>query len=82
MTEVPDRRSEIEPKLLMLWRETLSLPAITLDDDVLKLGATSLHMMSIISLLSDEYSIDIPVEALFDAITISDQAAALAGELG
>jgi acyl carrier protein len=82
MTEISDRKSAIEPKLLKMWREALGLPTITLDDDVLKLGATSLHMMSIISQIADEYAVDIPVEALFDAITISDQVETLNGALG
>jgi acyl carrier protein len=81
MTDTSDLRSSIEPKLLEMWRETLGSTSITLEDDVLKLGATSLHMMSVISQIAEDYGIDVPVEALFDAVTISDQAEALAEEV-
>jgi acyl carrier protein len=41
------------------------------------LGATSLQIMNVIARLAEEKDIEVPVEALFDAITIGDQAEVL-----
>ena len=63
--------------LLGFWRETLANDALTLQDDVMMLGATSVQIMSVIGRVAEELSIEVPVEALFDAITIGDQAEVL-----
>ncbi|MGP0052654.1 MAG: phosphopantetheine-binding protein [Solirubrobacteraceae bacterium] len=65
--------------LLRFWKETLANDALTLDDDVMMLGATSVQIMSVIGRVAEELSIEVPVEALFDAITIGDQAEVLTG---
>lgn len=72
-----DLRSTIETRLLELWREVLGSETITLDDDVLQLGATSLQMMSVIGRIATQLGTDVPLEAFFDAITIGDQATVL-----
>jgi acyl carrier protein len=71
----------IEGKLLSLWRETLGDEGLDLDADPLQLGATSLQIMSVIGRIAEEMAIEVPVEALFDAITIGEQAEALATSL-
>jgi acyl carrier protein len=70
-------QTTIEDKLLDLWRETLADDALTLDADPLELGATSMQIMSVIGRIAEEMSLEVPVEALFDAITIGEQASAL-----
>lgn len=70
-------QTTIEDKLLDLWRETLGDDALTLDADPLELGATSMQIMSVIGRIAEEMSLEVPVEALFDAITIGEQASAL-----
>jgi acyl carrier protein len=70
----------VAESLLHFWRETLANDALTLEDDVMMLGATSVQIMSVIGRVAEELSIEVPVEALFDAITIGDQADVLAGD--
>jgi acyl carrier protein len=73
----PVMQTTIEQKLLGIWRETLGNDELTADDDPLRLGATSMQIMTIVGRLAEEMSIEIPIEALFDAITIGEQAIAL-----
>jgi acyl carrier protein len=75
-----DQQATIESKLLEMWRETFGDVELTLDDDPLQLGATSMQIMAIVGRLAEEMSIEVPIEAMFDAITIGEQAAALALE--
>lgn len=72
-----NRHTAIQELLVQMWKEALENDGLTLDDDVLMLGATSLQMMHVIGRLAEDLSIEVPVEALFDAITIRDQAEAL-----
>jgi acyl carrier protein len=72
-----DELATIQRELLALWREMLRNDALTLDDDPLQLGATSMQIMSVIGRLAEEMSIEVPVEAMFDAITIGEQASTL-----
>lgn len=69
-----DEEAAMGDQLLALWRKTLGNEDLTRDDDPLMLGATSLQIMSVISQIAEQMAIDVPVEALFDAITIGDQA--------
>ena len=72
-----DQQEAIGSRLLAMWRETLGDDALTLDDDPMQLGATSMQIMSIVGRLAEELSIEVDVEAMFDAITIGEQAVAL-----
>lgn len=77
MATMPTGQAAIADTLLSLWRETLQNDGLTLDDDVMMLGATSMQIMTVIGRMADELGIEVPVEPLFDAITIGDQAEAL-----
>ncbi|MGO9954558.1 MAG: acyl carrier protein [Solirubrobacteraceae bacterium] len=70
-------QTTIEHKLLAMWREALGNEELTADDDPLQLGATSMQIMTIVGRLAEELSIEVPIEAMFDAITIGEQAVAL-----
>ena len=72
------QQTTIAEALLALWRETLDNDALTLDDDPLMLGATSMQIMNVIARVAEDLAIEVPVEAMFDAITIGDQAEVLA----
>jgi acyl carrier protein len=76
---VSEQQVTIEHKLLSLWRETLQDDSLDAEADPLQLGATSMQIMSVIGRIAEEMAIEVPVEALFDAITIAEQAQALAG---
>jgi hypothetical protein len=71
------QQTTLQEALVQMWREALGNDELTLEDDVLMLGATSLQIMNVIGRLAEDLSIDAPVEALFDAITIREQAEAL-----
>jgi len=75
---MPDHRVTIGELLLALWRKTLDDDALTPEDDPLMLGATSLQIMAVIGEIAEQAAIEVPVEALFDAVTIADQAEVLA----
>jgi acyl carrier protein len=70
-------QAKIEKKLLEMWQEQLGGQRLSADDDPLQLGATSLQIMSIVGRLAEEMSIEVPIEAMFDAITIAEEAEAL-----
>jgi myxalamid-type nonribosomal peptide synthetase MxaA len=70
-------QTTIEQKLLAMWRETLGNEDLTAYDDPLQLGATSMQIMAIVARVAEEMSIEVPIEAMFDAITIGEQAIAL-----
>jgi acyl carrier protein len=76
-----DTQETIEAVLLQYWRETLDNDTLAADDDPLMLGATSMQIMSVVARLAEEKSIEVPVDAMFDAITIADQAEVLASAL-
>ncbi len=76
-----DGQATIETKLLHMWRETFGNDGLTLDDDPLQLGATSMQIMTVVARIAEELSIEVPIEAMFDAITIGEQAEALATAL-
>jgi myxalamid-type nonribosomal peptide synthetase MxaA len=70
-------QTTIEQKLLAMWREALGNEELTADDDPLQIGATSMQIMTIVGRLAEEMQIEVPIEAMFDAITIGEQAEAL-----
>ncbi|MGO9959637.1 MAG: phosphopantetheine-binding protein [Solirubrobacteraceae bacterium] len=67
----------IEDRLLEMWRETLRRDTLTADDDPLQFDVTSMQIMAIVGRLAEELAIEVRVEAMFDAFTIREQAAAL-----
>jgi len=74
---IPPMSGQILDRLLELWRDTLADETVGADDDVLQLGATSLQMMTVVGQIAEEFDLDVPVEVLFDAVTIADQWRAL-----
>jgi acyl carrier protein len=67
----------IEHRLLELWREVLRNDELTADDDPLQLGVTSMQIIALVGRVAEEMAIEVSIEAMFDAITIHEQAVAL-----
>ncbi|WP_315792608.1 non-ribosomal peptide synthetase [Bradyrhizobium sp. SZCCHNRI1002] len=65
---------EVEERLAQIWCELLKLDRIGRHDDFFALGGHSLLAMRALSRLRDEFVIDLPLRAMFDAPRLSDLA--------
>jgi acyl carrier protein len=65
-----------------LWAKLLKLDKVGIDDDLFDLGADSITFVLASSSLSEALGVEAPVSLLFDAPTVAQQAAALAGIAG
>ncbi|WP_084610648.1 hybrid non-ribosomal peptide synthetase/type I polyketide synthase [Archangium violaceum] len=64
-------RSEIERRVLEIWRERLGTGEIGLHDDFLELGGNSLMAAQMLTRLREAFSVQLPLSALFDAPTVA-----------
>ncbi|CAN5523438.1 hypothetical protein BH10CHL1_BH10CHL1_40500 [soil metagenome] len=71
-------RTPIEAQLAGLWSQMLSLTSVGIDDNFLELGGNSLTAMQIISRISVNFQVSIPIQQLFAAPTIADMAQVIA----
>ncbi|GMG77393.1 non-ribosomal peptide synthetase [Bacillus safensis] len=62
--------NEIEQKLLVMWREVLERNDISTDDHFFELGGHSLKAMSLLSKMSKEFDVQVPIHLLFETPTI------------
>jgi len=67
-------RTEAEATLSRIWCEVLGLDVIGPDDDLFDLGATSLALVMVLTMIDETMNIDIDMEAMFGATTIAEQA--------
>lgn len=67
-------RDELEQTLVDLWREVLNLPEIGIHDDFFLLGGSSLLVMQIVTRLTLDMSIELPVRDFFANPTIATSA--------
>ncbi|MFY0567273.1 amino acid adenylation domain-containing protein [Archangium lansingense] len=63
-------RSEIERRVMEIWRERLGSVEIGPDDDFLELGGNSLMAAQMLTRLRETFSVQLPLGALFDAPTV------------
>ena len=73
--------SVIEAKIQRIWAEVLKRDAIGLDERFLEAGGDSLRVTQIASRLRAEFGVELDLETLFDADTISRQAKLLESSL-
>jgi amino acid adenylation domain-containing protein len=66
----PVRASELENKVINIWKSSLKLDEIGLDDDFFMLGGHSLIAAQVMQKLEKETSIRLPLTALFEAPTV------------
>ncbi|MBX7003380.1 amino acid adenylation domain-containing protein [Bacillus aerophilus] len=62
--------NEVEQKLLVMWREVLEREDISTDDHFFALGGHSLKAMSLLSKVSKEFEVQVPIHLLFETPTI------------
>ncbi|MEO6921134.1 MAG: amino acid adenylation domain-containing protein [Collimonas sp.] len=64
-------RSATEKILAELWAETLHLPRVGIDDNFFELGGHSLMIVQLISMIRQQFMIDLPLDTLFQVSTIA-----------
>ncbi|MED5221793.1 MULTISPECIES: amino acid adenylation domain-containing protein [Bacillus] len=62
--------NEVEQKLLVMWREVLERDDISTDDHFFEIGGHSLKAMSLLSKVSKEFDVQVPIHLLFEMPTI------------
>lgn len=62
--------NEVEQKLLVMWWEVLEREDISTDDHFFELGGHSLKAMSLLSKVSKEFEVQVPIHLLFETPTI------------
>ncbi len=75
-------RDEIERKLEKIWCRVLDREKVSIKDSFLKLGGSSLNIMSLISDIYEEFDIEILITDLFNNSTIEDIAMKIKNEKG
>jgi len=67
----------LERLLQTVWALFLKRERVEMDDDILRLGAHSLHVIRVVSMLESLFGIDVPIHLILDHPVIRDQAAML-----
>ncbi|MCA8965806.1 MAG: AMP-binding protein, partial [Planctomycetes bacterium] len=68
-------RNDHETRIALIWRETLGLQDVPVDESFFHLGGTSALALKTILKIEAELGIDIPVQAFFEAPTVEGLAA-------
>ncbi|WP_230414105.1 non-ribosomal peptide synthetase [Collimonas silvisoli] len=64
-------RTPTEKILAELWAETLHLPRVGVHDNFFELGGHSLMIVQLISMIRQQFMIDLPLDTLFQVSTIA-----------
>ncbi|WOI44119.1 non-ribosomal peptide synthetase [Acidovorax sp. BLS4] len=64
-------RTPTEKALADLWAETLHLPRVGIHDNFFELGGHSLMIVQLISMIRQQFLIDLPLDTLFQVSTIA-----------
>ncbi|OLP65657.1 Surfactin synthase subunit 3 [Bacillus pumilus] len=62
--------NEVEERLLLIWREVLEREDISTDDHFFEMGGHSLKAMALLSKVSKECQVQVPIQLLFETPTI------------
>jgi len=73
-------RSELERILASIWRETLTVEQVGIDDKFFDIGGNSITLVRIQNMINDRVHRDIPIVMLFRYPTIRALASYMAGE--
>nr|WP_223759268.1 non-ribosomal peptide synthase/polyketide synthase [Myxococcus sp. RHSTA-1-4] len=71
-------RSDIEQRLVELWRERLGVTEIGPDDNFLELGGNSLMAAQLLTRLREAFRVQLPLSDLFEAPTVASLAERIA----
>jgi len=75
-------RSEVERHLVEIWRRTLGVDELGVEDDFFELGGHSLLAVKLLSDVNDVFGMDLPLTSLITAPTIASQARAIYDGVG
>jgi len=64
-------RNETEAQLAAIWAEVLELARVGIHDNFFELGGHSLLATQVISRVRSSFDIELPLRALFDAVTVA-----------
>lgn len=67
-------RNSMEEKLVDIWKEVLQLEIVGIYDDFFELGGDSLSAIRLSAFIREVFSLNVPVNVLFEFTTISDLA--------
>ena len=71
-------RTDVEQQLAEIWTEILDLPRVGVGDNFFELGGHSLLATQVISRIREKFSVELPIQSLFDAPQLGEFAARLA----
>ncbi len=63
--------SPLEARIAEAFCEVLGIPSIRMDDDFFDLGGQSILAMRLVSMLGDVFNVEVPLQMLFEASTVS-----------
>lgn len=69
--------TQLQEKLLTIWRELLNSESIDIHDNFLALGGNSLLAMQFIAQVNTQFQVDFPLQLLFEAATVAELSAHL-----
>ncbi|MBZ4419893.1 non-ribosomal peptide synthetase/type I polyketide synthase [Myxococcus sp. RHSTA-1-4] len=81
----PDKaapRTDVERKVLEIWRERLGRADFGIHDDFLELGGNSLMAAQMLTRLREAFPVQLPLSDLFEAPTVAGVAARIQARLG
>ena len=70
-TECVAPETELQERIVAIWRETLSIDVLGIHDNFFELGGNSLIALKVIARLKKELGVEIPVVTLFEGPTVS-----------
>ena len=76
-TEFVESRTPVERALAHIWADVLGLDQVGVDDDFMELGGDSLRASQVVSRVTGELGVDIPLRSLFQASTVAYMALAV-----
>lgn len=72
-------RNPVEERLAELWISLLRVPRVSVHDDFFALGGHSLTVMQLTHRLQEMFGISVPIDILFGATTLEEQAREILG---
>ncbi|MGE6631995.1 non-ribosomal peptide synthetase [Bacillus sp. NPDC077027] len=70
LREIKPPSNDVEKRLVVIWQELLERGDISTDDHFFELGGHSLKAMSLLSRVSKEFQVQVPIQFLFEQPTI------------
>ncbi|MFJ4186605.1 SDR family NAD(P)-dependent oxidoreductase [Kitasatospora sp. NPDC089509] len=77
LTEYAEPRDDTESALAGLWAELLGLERVGVHDEFFELGGHSLLGLQLAARIRRQFGLDLALNALFETLTVAEQAAAL-----